>query len=93
MGIVGVVTGGLKAEGVCLHTSALVSTRNGALKTMWSHSPYAKGVRHVQPEPPRTFQTTARFRPALPNNTVGLDQVDRSPNGAGWRRSWSLEPD
>ena len=35
----------------------------------------------VQPEPPFTFQATARFNPALPTSTVGLRHSARFPSG------------
>src|SRR6266568_692287 len=36
---------------------------------------------HVQPEPPLSFQETAKFKPALPSKTVALFQSSRFPRG------------
>jgi hypothetical protein len=66
---------------------SFVRISNGSLKMLCSRNPYANGARHVQPEPPRTFQTTARFNPALPSRTVGLDHSSRFPNGEVKRAS------
>lgn len=70
-----------KASGVGTLIVSFVRISNGSLKMLCSRNPYANGARHVQPEPPRTFQTTARFNPALPRSTVGLDHSSRFPNG------------
>ena len=61
-----------KSAGVGIEIILARSILNGVSNMRCLRKSYAIGSMQVQPEPPLSFQATARRSPALPSRTVGF---------------------